>query len=162
MRIKPQKLYPIPDINAADEALKKIASLKRDIEAVSSEAQEKIDKIKDDLNYKIIPTLDEIEKLELSISAFANTHKTDLFKDYKTVELSFGFLGFRLSTKISITNQTLKFLKQFKYLDAIITKESVNKDVLHTYPEARLAEIKAKKITEDNFWYELKNEVQKS
>lgn len=158
MRIKPQKLYPIPDVLAADEVLRKIASLKRGIDADSSAAQDKIDKIKDGLNYKTISSLDEIEKLELSLSAFANTHKDELCKDRKTVELTFGFFGFRLSTKISITNQTLKLLKQFKYFDAIVTKESVNKDVLHTYPDARLAEIKVKKIVNDEFWYELKNE----
>jgi len=162
MRIKPKNLYPISDLETADEVLKKIAELKRNIIAFESEAQDKIDKIKDGLTPKLHPLIKEIERYDLSLSAFANAQKDELFKDRKTVELTFGFLGFRQSTKISITNQTLKLLKQFKCFDAIIIKESVNKEVLQTYPDARLAEIKAKKIVEDNFWYELKNEVQTS
>uniref|UniRef100_A0A7C6A8G9 Host-nuclease inhibitor protein Gam n=1 Tax=candidate division WOR-3 bacterium TaxID=2052148 RepID=A0A7C6A8G9_UNCW3 len=161
MRIKPKNLYPIPDLKTADEVLRKIAELKRNIIVLESEAQEKIDKIKDGLNSKISPILQEIERYELSLSAFANAQKDELFKDRKTIEITFGFLGFRQSTKISITNQTLKLLKQFGYNEAIIVKESVNKEVLQTYSESQLAEVKAKKIVEDNFWYELKNDVQK-
>lgn len=159
MRIKPKSLYPIKDLIEANVILGKIAQLKRDIICFETDAQNKIDHIKDITAGKIHPLAKEINKLELSLSAFGHTNKDELFKDYKTAELNFGFIGFRKSTKITIVRQTLKLLKQLKYLDAIITKESVNKDALATYPAEKLAEVKAKRKSEDKFWYEIKTDT---
>jgi phage host-nuclease inhibitor protein Gam len=159
MRNKPVNLIPVNDLDDAKKILQSIAGLQRDVKELQLDAEAQIDEIKARLGRNIQSALEEIKKSELSLSAFANSHKQDIFKDRKTVDLTFGYMGFRLSTKISVSKQTLKLLKQMKYTDAIITKESVNKDVLAQYPADKLAEVKAKKVVDDNFWYEIKEET---
>lgn len=159
MRKKPINLASIQTLEDANKILGKIAEHQRTIRKSEIDAAAEIDTVKTRLDQKIQSIIKQIEILDLSLSAFANSHKQDIFKDRKTIDLTFGYMGFRLSTKISVSKQTLKLLNQLKYKDAIIIKQSVNKDVLAQYPADKLAEVKAKKIVEDKFWYELKTET---
>ena len=70
--------------------------------------------------------------------------------------LSFGKTGYRLSTKVIIKKvaNTISALKKLGMTDCITTKESVNKDMLRTYPEEKLFEVGASLKKEDTFWYE--------
>jgi phage host-nuclease inhibitor protein Gam len=158
MRKKPINLYPIADLDQANEILRKIADLQRTQTSLTLEAEGKIDSIRQALEIKLASSKKEIEKYELSLSAFANTQKQELFAGNKTVELNTGFIGFRQSTSISITKFTIKILAQLKQFKAIRIKKTVDKDVLAKYSDKALAEVKAKRIVKDEFWYEIKKE----
>lgn len=152
-----EKLETIDDV---DGALKEIASLKRECALIDAEANEKIDRIKEQATEKAKRFTTRIEELAKGIHLFAEANREEVFpKDQKTVELTFGLIGYRKSTKISITKSTLELIKENGFLDGIRTKEEIDRDALHDWDDAKLKSVKAKKVVEDIFWYEVKEEA---
>lgn len=163
-RAKPELVIAIPTVDEADNALAEIAGINRELAMIEVRMNETVDAAKGKAKSQAEPLAERKVKLEAGLQAFAEVNKASYFSDRKkTLDLTHGFMGYRLSTVISIVkDKTLALLKQFKYTDAIRTKESVDKDVLGTWPAAKLAQVKAKKESEDVFWYEIKQEEVKA
>jgi len=84
-----------------------------------------------------------------------------LLSDKKTIELTFGLFGYRQSTSISVKRDTLELLKKHGLEEAIVTKETPNKEVMRDWSEEKLALVDAKRVVEDKFWVEAKqNDVE--
>ena len=90
------------------------------------------------------------------MAIYSEYNKEELFKDKKTIELTFGQFGFRQSTSISVKKNTLDLLKEHGFREAIKVKESVNKDILRDWSDERLALVNAKRVVKDSFWVEVK------
>jgi phage host-nuclease inhibitor protein Gam len=150
----------IETLDAVNASLREIADLKRQCQIIDAEANEQIDRIKERAIEKAQKFQERIESLAKGIHFFAEKYREETFpKGQKTVELTFGLIGYRQSTKISITKGTLDLLKAEGLLDGIRTKEEVNKDAMKDWDDAKLKSVKAKKVIEDTFWYEVKEEA---
>ncbi len=157
-RVKPQKIIHMRDLGDVDNALLRIAQLKLGLKRIDADAEEAINGIKEQAAKQAKPLLEEIEKLENGIFAFSEYSKDQIFQKKKTVELNFGFIGYRKSTKISVKKSTLDKLKEMGLSEAIIVKESPNKEILATFSDAILKQVDARRIIEEKFWYEVKEE----
>jgi len=157
-RSKPSNIIPLANTNQVDDTLLKIAQLKTELKRINADAEESINKIRNGAKNTAEPILAEIEKFGTSIFAYAEYNRSNLFGKVKTIMLTFGSLGYRQSTKISVSKKTLDALKEMDMLDCISIKEAVNKDVLSTYPDELIKQAGAKKVVEDKFWYEVKEE----
>lgn len=158
-RVKPDKVYPIPTIADCDLALARIAKLQRRLAAVDAEMNEAIDQHKARCARATANDRAELEQLINGIEAYGESNRAALFPGReKTKELPHGFIGFRISSSISVSKKTLELLKAAGKKLAIIVKESVDRDVLKTWSDAELAEFKAKRNTEDKFWFQIKDE----
>lgn len=158
-RVKPEidmkKMGSLIDVN---KAMHTIQDLKAEIENKELEAEKKINSTREKVAKQVKPLLQKIKPLENGILAYAEYNKDELFEKKKTVDLMFGKLGFRKSTKISIKKTTLGLLKKFRFKDAINLKEIVNKETLSNWPNTQLEKVDAQRIVEDKFWYEVKRE----
>ena len=148
----------VKDLDDANRALAEIGSLQVQLENIDARANEEIGKIKERAAKEGERARDRIKDLEGALSLYAEYNKAELFKDRKTVELSYGPIGFRESTKVSIKKSTLDLLKKLFGGKAIRVKETVDKDELRTWPDEDLAQVDAAKITQDVFWYEVNRE----
>ena len=157
-RIKPKNVIPVRSLPDVDDHLFKIAQMRTHLKRIDADAEEEINNIRERAAKVAEPLKDEIEKLEAGIFAFSEMEKNTLFTKAKSVELNFGFIGYRQSTKISIKASTVDKLREMGLQDAILIKESANKDIMATYPDEILKQADAKRIVEDNFWYEVKEE----
>lgn len=158
-RVKPEvNMQKMKDLNDVNLAMRRIRDLKAKMTKMDIEAQEKINKVRAEVEAKAKPMLQEIEPLQNGILAFAEYNKNELFKTKKTIDLNFGQIGFRKSTKISIKNSTLGLLQHFHFTKAINIKKSVDKEALSKWTDTKLDKVNAKRITEDSFWYEVKEE----
>lgn len=151
-------MAPVRNLDEANEALFEIARRRIELRRIDADAEEAINAIKDEANKKAAPLQQEIAFYESGLTAYAEMSRDDLFKDKKSVELNFGLIGYRKSTKISVTKHTLDLLKKEGLIDAIKVKETPNKDILADYPDETLKKIKAKRVIDDKFWYEVKEE----
>ena len=100
-----------------------------------------------------------IKRMELQLKEFTVTNKADL--KGKTKEMAFGRVGFRMSTKLvlpKIVEPVIKQLRKNGMGDCIVTKESVNKEILKTYDENTILGVGGSLKKEDIFWYETKQE----
>lgn len=158
-RVKPEiNIKKMKDLGDVNSAMLKIRDIKAEIEQKELEAQEKINDIKEKVAKKVKPLLAKIEPLENGILAFAEYNKDELFTKKRTVDLTFGQIGYRKSSKISIKKTTLKLLKKFKLRKAIRVKQTVDKEAMKNWSDIKLKKVNAKRVTEDSFWYEINKE----
>lgn len=140
-----------------DQALKAIAEAQNEIAIVESSMNMQIDAIKAVHDEKVKGYREEIKKQELLIKEFTADSRDDL--KGRSRELTFGKVGFRKSTKVVLPKaleRVIASLKKNDMEDCIVVKETVNKDILKTYPEKDILKVGGKLKVEDAFWYETK------
>lgn len=162
-RQKPKNVFLIRDVEGVNQALAELGEIKRRIDGIETEMNEKIDQAKMEAGALCAPLQARREALESGVLAFAEYNREELFQKKKSLELDFGSIGYRKSTSIKTLAKTtwamvLGRIKELKFTEAIRTKEDVNREVLQTWPDERLVLVGAKRVEEDTFWIELKEE----
>lgn len=150
-RIKPMtgKLESLEDVN---RALRDIGLAERELSQIDTDAHKKIAEIKTAAAEKGESLRKRIAELSTKIQAFSDYNRDDLFKDRKTVELSFGIFGYRKSTKISVKKTTVELLRKMNLLNCIRVKEEPNKDAMANLDDDTLRQLDAvRKVTDDFF-----------
>lgn len=175
-RYKPDtgKLNSLDDV---DLALKEIGLAEKELDAIDAKLNAEIAKLKE----KAAKDGEEKRKLitekVAKIQAYAEYNKGELFKDKKSVELTFGIFGYRKSSKLSVKKTTVELLKKLlethvheleaekseekkNLLKVLITKiqgcirikEEPNKEALALMEDGFLRSVGAtRKITNDFF-----------
>ncbi len=156
-RLKP-KVAKINNLEDANLVLKEIGLLEREIEAIDSEAHKLISEIKGDAAKKGEPIRKRITDLSALLGAYAEYNREDLFKDKKTVELTFGIFGYRKSTSISVRKTTLELLKKLNMVQFIRIKEEPDKEAMATLDDEQLAQVDAVRKVKDGFFCEANRE----
>lgn len=161
-RIKPDP-HVVEDTKQAEGALAEIAALDRKLEAISGTMQESIDAAKAKAIQEATPLKARRKELADAVAVFAKLNRTALFVGVKSVDLGFGIIGFRASSKIVQVNgvtaeMTLEKLHQYNFLDAIRVKEEVNKEAALNWPSERLELVGLRKQESDTFFIEIKKE----
>lgn len=148
------------DIN---EALRQVALAEIEISDLESAMEKQIIGVKKSAEIEIQPHLDRIKTIVKDIEIYVDEHNDELAKK-KTVELNFGKVGYRLSTKVTLPKSKEKLqdiirrLHKLGMKDCVVVKESVNKEVLKQYGEDRVLEVGAGWKQSDEFWCEAAKE----
>ena len=154
-----KELVHVGGLDDIDNILREIGELEIEIENKNNAVDLEIKAMKEKTLEGMKPMMERIKVLADSIFAYTELNKTTIFdSDKKSYELNFGKIGYRKSTKTSITRDTLKLLKDNGFEDGIRYKPEVNKEKLGEWDDAKLAVVKAKKIVEDTFFYETEHE----
>jgi phage host-nuclease inhibitor protein Gam len=142
-----------------DEALREIGMLDRDLGLLESGANEQIDRIKADTKAAAAPLHDRKAALELAIKEFTEANRGE-FTKVKTKILTFGSVGFRISTRVMIKRvaDTLQALKDLGLTGCIRTKEEPDKEAMKNLSSETLAEVGASLKTDNVFGYEINQE----
>ncbi len=154
-----KNLYPVKNLEEANNALADIAALKRQVEGVNADMNAAIDRAKADAEVKAAPLQVQMNALENGLLAYAEINKDELFDKKRSVDLDFGSIGYRRSREVKpLPKHTLAMvldkIKTLNMTEAIRTRESVDKDVLRNWPEERLATVSARIVEKDTFWLE--------
>lgn len=153
----------IKDLDDANKALSQIAEYQIRLESIDGNAAQEIGKLKERAAKEGEPFRQKIADLENALALYAEYNKQELFADKKTISLSWGDMGFRESTKVSVKKTTLELLKKLFAGRAVRVQEAVDKNELAKFQDEELAQVDAAKVTQDAFWYEVnRDEVNKS
>lgn len=153
----------VKSLDDANQALAEIGRLTMQLEAIDGKAAEKIGKIKEDAAAKGAEARDRIKDLENALTIYSEYNKGELFKDRKSIPLSYGSIGYRLSTKVSVKKTTLELLQKLFNGKGTRTKEEVDKEQLKDWEDTDLAQVDAAKVTKDTFYYEVnRDEINKN
>lgn len=139
-----------------DDTLKEISEAEDELEMLHSAMNLQITALKKQFDEAAKPYHEKIKKNELLVKEFTMANRADL--DGKSKKLTFGKVGFRMSTKVSLPKNTIKVianLKKYGMEKCIKKKETVNKDVLKTYGEKDILKVGGKLQKEDAFYYEV-------
>lgn len=161
-RIKPDP-YVIADRAQAEGALAEMAALDRKLAGIESAMQEVIDTAKATASQQANPLLARRKELADAIAVFAKLNRQELFAKAKSLDMGFGIIGFRASTRISqvrgiTAEMTLEKLHQYNLADGIRVKEEINKEACLGWPDERLELVGLVRKILDTFFIEIKKD----
>jgi phage host-nuclease inhibitor protein Gam len=160
-RLKPS-VKKIDSLEDANLALKEIGLLEHELGAIDADAHKRIAEVKTTAVKTGEPIRRRLADLSELLGAFAEYNRADLFKDKKTVQLSFGNFGYRKSTGISVKKTTLELLKKLGLEKYIRIKEEPDKEAMAEMDDEALAQVDAVRKVKDDFFCEAdKTEINK-
>lgn len=139
-----------------DRALKAIGEIDRELAIIEADQNETIDRAKAEAKAQAKPFQDRKAGLETAMKEFCEANRAEFLKQ-KTKRLTFGSVGFRLSSKVVIRKlgDTLQALKDFKLLHCIRTREEPDKEAMKALDTETLAAVGAQLKSENVFGYEV-------
>ena len=143
--VEAPSLHSWEDVN---DALRQIA-----------EAQIALGEIQSDMQKQILGA-QKVAKLEREIKSFVTDHRDEMGKT-KSMVLTFGEVGFRLSTSVSLPRakekleEIIRRLKSRQMTDCIVVEEKVSKEALKKYGEDTVNAVGATWKQSDVFGYEV-------
>ena len=174
------KIESLEDVNAA---MHDIMEAQKKLKVIDAEANAQIMTIKEEALKKGEGQRKLIDETVVKIQSYADYNKSELFKDSKSIALSFGTFGFRKSTKISVKKTTVAAIKDLigtlraslatlnteeektnineqivSAQNCIRIKEDPNKEALGLMPDKFLKSVGAKRTVEDIFFCEPKED----
>ena len=161
-RIKPDP-HIVGDRAQCEGALAEMAALDRKLSGIESEMQESIDNAKAKASQLAGPLVARRKELADAVAVFAKLNRQELFSKAKSLDMGFGTIGFRASTRIvqvrGVTAEmTLEKMHQYNLADGIRTREEINKDAALGWPDERLELVGLKRQQSDAFFIEIKKD----
>lgn len=139
-----------------DNALHSIINCQSSIDEINAELNREISTLKQIADESAAKHRELIKALEAEIKIFVTQHREEL--DGKTKKLNFGQTGFRQSTSLVVpttnTADIINYLKLNNMTDCVKVVETINKDVMKTYPTDKVLAAGAYYKTSNKFWYE--------
>jgi len=161
-RTKPQPLI-IGDLPQADEALRKLAEITREQALIEQGLNAQIDQLKAAAKLQLEPLTASRKRLEDALAVFGTLKKDELFGVKRSLDLTFGVIGFRKATSLRLLAKhtwamVLKRLQDLGLSEGIRTKLEVDKDELRGWPDTRLETVGVRRESTDEFFIEPKQE----
>lgn len=155
--VEAPSLHSWEDVN---DALRQIAEAQIALGEIQSDMQKQILGAQKVAEEQSKPLNDNVAKLEREIKSFVTDHRDEMGKT-KSVVLTFGEVGFRLSTSVSLTRakekleEIIRRLKSRQMTDCIVVEEKVSKEALKKYGEDTVNAVGATWKQSDVFGYEV-------
>ena len=155
--VEAPSLHSWEDVN---DALRQIAEAQIALGEIQSDMQKQILGAQKVAEEQSKPLNDNVAKLEREIKSFVTDHRDEIGKT-KSMVLTFGEVGFRLSTSVSLPRakekleEIIRRLKSRQMTDCIVVEEKVSKEALKKYGEDTVNAVGATWKQSDVFGYEV-------
>ena len=155
--VEAPSLHSWEDVN---DALRQIAEAQIALGEIQSDMQKQILGAQKVAEEQSKPLNDHVAKLEREIKSFVTDHRDEMGKT-KSMVLTFGEVGFRLSTSVSLPRakekleEIIRRLKSRQMTDCIVVEEKVSKEALKKYGEDTVNAVGATWKQSDVFGYEV-------
>lgn len=155
--VEAPSLHSWEDVN---DALRQIAEAQIALGEIQSDMQKQILGAQKVAEEQSKPINDNVAKLEREIKSFVTDHRDEMGKT-KSMVLTFGEVGFRLSTSVSLPRakekleEIIRRLKSRQMTDCIVVEEKASKEALKKYGEDTVNAVGATWKQSDVFGYEV-------
>lgn len=155
--VEAPSLHSWEDVN---DALRQIAEAQIALGEIQSDMQKQILGAQKVAEEQSKPLNDNVAKLEREIKSFVTDHRDEMGKT-KSMVLTFGEVGFRLSTSVSLPRakekleEIIRRLKSRQMTDCIVVEEKVSKEALKKYGEDTVNAVGATWKQSNVFGYEV-------
>ena len=155
--VEAPSLHSWEDVN---DALRQIAEAQIALGEIQSDMQKQILGAQKVAEEQSKPLNDNVAKLEREIKSFVTDHRDEMGKT-KSVVLTFGEVGFRHATSVSLPRakekleEIIRRLKSRQMTDCIVVEEKVSKEALKKYGEDTVNAVGATWKQSDVFGYEV-------
>lgn len=142
----------INDLAEADRALERIVIATAAVEEITAKTNAEINRLKQQAAALSASHQATIAEHDKALMSFLKKNKK-LFVENRSLDLVYGRIGFRISKTIEVSTNTIEKLKKIEREDAIIVKESPNKNVLATWDDKDLKKVGAARVINDEPYY---------
>ena len=147
----------------AEGTMAELAAIARKLDGVTVAMNTEIDTAKAKASQASAPLEARKKELENGLAVFARLNKAEFFAKEKSLDLGFGTIGFRASTKIVqqsgiSAEMTLAKLNEFDLKEGVRTKEEINKEAMAAWADARLETVGLRRQKSDGFFVEVKRD----
>ena len=155
--VEAPSLHSWEDVN---DALRQIAEAQIALGEIQTDMQKQLFGAQKVAEEPSKPLNDNVAKLEREIKSFVTDHRDEMGKT-KSMVLTFGEVGFRLSTSVSLPRakekleEIIRRLKSRQMTDCIVVEEKVSKEALKKYGEDTVNAVGATWKQSDVFGYEV-------
>lgn len=143
-----------------DQCLKTVSDAENEISKIEAQMNQGIAELKKQAEEAAKKHKEIIKSNEGKIKEFTTIHKDEL--KGKSKSLTFGMVGFRLSTKLLLPqkiNEVIAKLREYGMFDCIVVTEKVDKEAIKKYSEKDIQEVGGYLQKTDTFWYETDKEA---
>lgn len=158
-----KRVVEVPSLHSwedVNDALRQIAEAQIALGEIQSDMQKQILGAQKVAEEQSKPLNDNVAKPEREIKSFVTDHRDEMGKT-KSMVLTFGEVGFRLSTSVSLPRakekleEIIRRLKSRQMTDCIVVEEKVSKEALKKYGEDTVNAVGATWKQSDVFGYEV-------
>jgi phage host-nuclease inhibitor protein Gam len=149
------RIEKLHDWTEADQALGRLAELRRELTTCATWRGEAIAKAKAEYLKRAEPFETELDPLEAELKRFTLTHRDEL--EGRSRALTHGRLGFLLvwDLRVRSLKKAVAWLVEAKKWAYLRVKHELNKEALWEAPDDVLKACGMKKRSRDEFWYEV-------
>lgn len=153
---KTTSVMKIRDLQQAEGAMAEYARLALTLKSLEVKESEAIIAIKARGEEERLPVQNRLAELEAGLKTFATMNRAAVFGDKQSVELTFGALEFRKSTKtVQIAGvspaDTLEKVKMLGFLEAVSIREKLNVEAMENWTDEKLALIGRRRVQRESF-----------
>ena len=150
----------IKSLDEADKILQEMCEIEAGIEAIDSEADAEISRIKNAAAAEGKPLRDRYKSCVKAVEAYARYFRGELFKDRKSLERTFGSFGFRKAPdSISVSKETADLLQKLGLDQYTRTKVEPDKEAMLSLDDETLEQVRAARRQREDFFVETKREL---
>lgn len=141
-------------LRLANISLHEIKWLKEKIAETQGWAEADIKTIRERFGQALGPLEDKLFEHEKNLLAIMKTNKTVLFEERDKIDLENGSLLYSRGSKVKIPRNALELIETQGWAEAIKVAKSVDRDLVDTWPDEKLAVIGAERKSVEEFDYE--------
>ena len=157
-----RRSWNLTDLASVDQALGLLAEIEAGADRRQAELEARVANLRAEAAVEIGRSAELARGLRKTIEAWADENP-EAFGSARSLALTHGRIGWRWTPPaiklLKKAESVIAALKSHGLADAVIVRESVNKDVLATYPDERLKEIGAKRTQREEFFVDLADEA---
>ena len=154
----------IKDIQQAEGVLAEMSAIGRKLSLIEGAMNEEIDDAKARAQQEGAALIARYNDLEKAVKSFGTLNKSRLFAEKRTLELTFGTISFRQSTRITLQHRVteemaLQALRELGLSEGIRTKEELDRTAMSDWPDSKLETVGMKRRTVDTISVDVKSEA---
>lgn len=154
----------IKDIQQAEGVLAEMSAVERKLLLIEGAMNEEIDNAKARAQQEGASLIVRYNELEKAAKAFGTLNKSRLFSEKRSLELAFGTISFRQSTRITLQHRVteemaLQALRELGLSEGIRVKEELDRTAMADWPDSKLETVGMKRRTVDTISVDVKSEA---
>lgn len=154
----------IKDVQQAEGVLAEMSAIGRKLLLIEGAMNEEIDNAKARAQQEGASLIIRYNELEKAVKAFGTLNKSRLFSEKRSLELAFGTISFRQSTRITLQNRVteemaLQALRELGLSAGIRVKEELDRTAMSDWPDSKLETVGMKRRTVDTISVDVKSEA---
>ena len=154
----------IKDVPQVEGALAEMSAISRKLSLIEGAMNEEIDSAKARAQQESASLIARYNELEKAVKAFGTLNKSRLFFEKRSLELAFGTISFRQSTRITLQRRVteemaLQALRELGLSEGIRVKEELDRTAMSDWPDSKLETVGMKRRTVDTISVEVKSEA---